>query len=44
MGLVTRPIHAGRYEDDVEHKSGKVYVHISMIANMFFFEVPTSDG
>ncbi len=44
MGLVTRPIHAARHEDDVEHKSGEVYFHISMIANVFFFEVSTPDG
>ncbi len=35
MGLVTHNIHAARYED-VEHESDEVYVHISMIANVFF--------
>ncbi len=44
MGIVTRPVHAARHEDDVEHESGEVYIHISMIANIFFFEVPTLDG
>ncbi len=44
MSLVTCPVHAARREDDVEHESGEVYVHISMIANIFFFEVPTPDG
>ncbi len=44
MGLVTCPIHAAWHEDDVEHESGEVYVHISMIANVFSFEVPTLDG
>ncbi len=44
MGLITRPVHAVRHEDDVEHESGKVYIHISMIANVFFFEVPTPVG
>ncbi len=44
MGLVTHPIHTARHEDDVEHKSGEVYVQISMIANVFFFEALTSDG
>ncbi len=42
-GLVTHPVHAARHEDDIEHESGDVYVHISMIANVFFFEVPTPD-
>ncbi len=44
MGLVTRPIHATWHEADVEHESGEVYVNISMIINVFFFEVPTPDG
>ncbi len=43
MGLVTCPIHAARHEDDVEHNSGEVYVHICMIVNLFFFEVPTPE-
>ncbi len=43
MGIVTCSIHTTRHEDDIEHESGEVYVHISMIANVFFFEVPTPD-
>ncbi len=34
MSLVTRTIHAARHEDDVEHESGEVYVHISITANL----------
>ncbi len=44
MGFVTYPIHVARHEDDVEHESDKVYIHISLIANIFFFEKPTPDG
>ncbi len=36
MGLVTRLIHAAWHEGNVEHESGKVYIHC--------FEVPTPDG
>ncbi len=44
MGSVTHPIHAARHEDVVEHESGEVYVHIRMIANVFFFKVPAPNG
>ncbi len=44
MGLVNHTIHTARHEDDVEHESGELYIHISMIVNVFFFKVPIPDG